>query len=467
MKKSFLFILTLAIVSIGVSYAADCDVAAPSCAPAPTCGCAKCGNVFSGLFDCNNHCAQQPACSNCGSPANSCCCNKIGCDPCARPCLAPLFQPRCSYDKPACKSDWYPGKNLCVLNCLFGSLCCDPCAPKCAPAAPACGCGAPACNSCNPCAPKCAPICKPCAPKCAPAAPACGCSVGNRCGQLSCGFCGAKAACDPAACAPAPAAEPTPADPNAAPEAPAPEAPVAACAPTCSPCAPAICDPCAPKCAPATCAPKCAPATCAPSCNPCAPIARCEVDCGLIENWYPGKNIVNFFRVLTAAHCLEMSCGCGAPTCNACNPCAPKCDPCAPKCAPTCAPKCAPTCAPVASCEPRNPCCEFRPFGGLFADLFACFDPCAPKCAPACNPCAPKCAPTCNPCAPKCAPTCNPCVPADPACSPAATVACQPAPAVAPTPAQEVLPEPVNTASENSILAPSEMATAALETVRE
>ena len=158
MKKSFLFILALAIVSIGVSYAADCDVAATSCAPAPTCGCAKCGNVFSGLFDCNKHCAQQPACSNCGSPANACCCNKIGCSPCARTCLAPLFQPRCTYEKPVCKSDWYPGKNLGILNCLFGSLCCDPCAPKCAPAtcAPASPCAAPA-SPCAAAAPACAP----------------------------------------------------------------------------------------------------------------------------------------------------------------------------------------------------------------------------------------------------------------------------------------------------------------------
>ena len=455
MKKSFLFILALAIVSIGVSYAEDCDVAATSCAPAPTCGCAKCGNVFSGLFDCNKHCAQQPACSNCGSPANACCCNKIGCSPCARTCLAPLFQSRCTYEKPVCKSDWYPGKNLGILNCLFGSLCCDPCAPKCgpvcnpcapkcAPAAPACGCGAPACNSCNPCN---------------------SCTVGNRCGQLSCGFCGAKAACAPAACAPAPvAAAPTPAEPNAAPaeDAPVPPAEVvpAAEAPTAA-CAPATCSPCA---APAT----CAPATCAPSCNPCAPTTRCVVDCGIVEDWYPGKNIINFFRVLTAARCLDTPCGCGAPTCNSCNPCDPK-----PACG--CG---APKCAPVASCEPRKVCCEFRPFGGLFADLFACncFDSCAPKCAPACDPCAPKCAPaTCAPASP-CAAPASPCAAAAPACapaaapacSPAATVACQPAATAAPTPAQEkILPDPTDTSNTKSILTPSEMSTASLGSITE
>ena len=487
MKKSFLFILALAIVSIGVSYAADCDVAAPSCAPAPTCGCAKCGNVFSGMFECcNNRCAQQPACSNCGSPANACCCNKVGCNPC-RPCFAPLFQPRCTYTKPACKSDWYPGKNLGILGCLFGSPCCDPCAPK-------CGCGAPTCNSCNPCAPKCGPVCNPCVPKCAPAAPACGCgapackscnpccdpcTVGNRCGKLSCAFCGAKAACAPSSCAPA--AAPTPAEPGAAPEAapaaPAEPAPVAACAPaTCSPCA-----------APATCAPAtCAPATCAPSCSPCAPIARCEVNCGIVEEWYPGKGIINFLRVLTAANCLNNSCGCGAPTCNACNPCAPKCAPAAPACG--CgAPKCntCNPCAPVASCEPRKACCEFRPFGGLFADLFACnpcaqtcgcgapacnaCNPCAPKCAPACNPCAPKCAPAtpCAAAAPKCAPA-SPCAAASPACAPAATVACQPASDAAPTPAPNtILPEPNDSVNSKSILSPSEMSTASLGSITE
>ena len=434
MKKSFLFILTLAIVSIGVSYAADCDVAAPSCAPSPTCGCAKCGNVFSGLFDCKNNCSPcaQPACSDCGAPANACCCNKIGCNPCAKPCIAPLFQPRCTYEKPACKSDWYPGKNLGILNCLFGSLCCDPCAPK-------CGCGAPTCNSCNPCAPKCAPAtCAPAAPACGCGAPACNsckpcsdCTVGNRCGRLSCGFCGAKAACAPAACAPA--AAPTPAEPGAAAEA-APAAPAAACDPV-----------------------NCAPATCAPSCNPCAPIARCEVNCGIVEDWYPGKAIVNFFKVLTVGSCLNNACGCGAPTCNSCAPKA------APACgcgAPTCN-SCAPKCGPVATCEPRKACCEFRPFGGLFADLFAC-NSCAPKCAPA--TCAP--APVCNPCAPKCAPA-APCAAAAPACAPAATVACQPA-GVAPTPAEKtILPEPTDSVNSKSILTPSEMSTASLGTITE